>query len=159
MAVTPSPATTTTRRTVLYVESYDAAERAVDSLSDQDFPVEHVAIVGTGLRYIEQIGGRVTTGSAALMGMAEGAVLGLLWGLFFGLFFTVDSGSFLGVVAYSAIMGGVFGVILGAVVHAAKGGRRDFDASSQTIADRYEVQVDDAFATEAERLLTRKPAS
>ena len=35
--------------------SYEAAEHAVDWLSDQGFPVEHVRIVGTGLRYVEQV--------------------------------------------------------------------------------------------------------
>jgi hypothetical protein len=51
-----------TRRTVKTTTSYREAERAVDWLSDHGFAVEDVAIVGTGLRYVEQVGGRVTTG-------------------------------------------------------------------------------------------------
>ena len=38
------------RRTITSATTYEAAERAVDWLSDQGFPVEHTRIVGTGLR-------------------------------------------------------------------------------------------------------------
>jgi hypothetical protein len=155
MAISESPAPSATRRTVASVTSYADAERAVDTLSDRGFPVEHVAIVGTGLRYIEQVSGRVTTGRAALMGLGYGAMLGLFWGLLFGLFFTVDSGGFFGVLAYSLLVGIVFGAIFGAVSHSAAGGRRDFASAAQTLADRYEVQVDEAFADQAQRLLAR----
>ena len=46
------------RRTIASFSSYAEAERAVDFLSDQGFAVERVAIVGTGLRYVEQVAGR-----------------------------------------------------------------------------------------------------
>lgn len=157
MAVSSSPAPATARRTVMSVSSYEAAERAVDWLSDQKFAVEHVAIVGSGLRYIEQISGRLTTGNAAVKGLWQGALFGLFWGLLFGLFFTVDAGSFIGVLAYSAIVAAVFGAIFYAIFQAAQAGRRDFDSATVTRADRYDVQVDDAFAGEAERLLARMP--
>ena len=157
MTVT-DPSTRTMRRTVASYSGYDDAERGVDFLSDQGFPVEHVSIVGTGLRYVERVGGRVTTGAAALTGAGQGGVLGLFWGLLFGLIFTVDSGSFLGVLAFSLVVGVVVGAIWGAITHAAMRGRRDFDSVAQTRADRYDVQVDDGFAPEAERLLAGMPA-
>ncbi len=158
MAVAPLSSPRTSRRTISSVGDYAAAERAVDWLSDQGFPVEHVAIVGSGLQYVEQVGKRVTTGNAALTGAGQGALLGLFWGLLFGIFFTVDSGSFFGVLAYGVLIGVVFGAIVGAIAHAAKGGRRDFDSVATTSARRYEIQVDDSFADQAERLLTRMPA-
>ena len=155
MAISDSPAPNTTRRTVASFTDYAEAEQAVDKLSDHGFPVEHAAIIGTGLRYIEQVTGRLTTGRAALIGLGYGAMLGLLWGLLFGAFFTVDSGSFAGVLVYSLAVGLVFGGIFGAVGHAALGGRRDFASASVTRADRYELQVDEQFAERAELLLSR----
>ena len=155
MSIAPMPASSRTRRTVTTVDSYDEAERAVDWLSDKNFPMQHVAIVGTGLRYIEQISGRVTTSSAALTAGGQGAMIGLFWGLLFGLFFTLDTGGFFGVLAYSVLVGIVFGAIFGAVSHYASGGRRDFASVAQTRADRYEVQVDEAFADQAMQLLAR----
>lgn len=47
---------------------------------------------------------------------------------------------------------------MGAVSHFMKAGRRDFDSVATTRADRYEVQVDDDFAGEADRLLARMPS-
>jgi hypothetical protein len=155
MAVSDSPVPSTTRRTVASFTDYAEAERAVDKLSDRGFPVEHAAIIGTGLRYVEQVTGRVTTGRATLIGLGYGAMLGLLWGLLFGAFFTVDSGSFAGVLLYSLALGLVFGGVFGAVGHAAMGGRRDFSSASVTRADRYELQVDEQFAERAELLLSR----
>jgi hypothetical protein len=152
------PVRPTTRRTITSATSYEAAEHAVDWLSDQGFPVERARIVGTGLRYVEQVSGRLTTGRAALTGIGQGAVLGLVWGLLFSLFFTADTASFFGVLAFSLVVGIVFGALVGAVSHLVTDGRRDFDSFAQTRADRYEVQVDDGFAGEAERLLAPMPS-
>jgi hypothetical protein len=158
MTVSPIPAASNACRGVTSVTSYEAAERAVDWLSDHSFPVEHVSIVGTGLRYVEQIGGRLTTGRAALTGTAQGAMIGLFWGLIFGLLFTVDGAGFFGVLAYSVAVGAVFGAVIRAVGHYASRGRRDFSSASQTRAERYEVQVDEDYAPDAARLLDRMPA-
>ena len=69
-----------TRRTVTSVSRYEDAEHAVDWLSDHDFPVEHVSIIGTDLRFVEQVDGRQTTGRASLLGVGYGALFGLFWG-------------------------------------------------------------------------------
>lgn len=160
MAVSHNPESTPsgTRRTVATFSSYQEAEAAVDRLADEDFPVERVAIVGTGLRYVEQVGGRVTTARAALLGAAQGAILGLLFALLFGLFFTYDGGSYLGLLLYGLITGALFGALAGALLHAAQGGRRDFASVAGTQADRYEIQVDDEVAGEAQRVLSATPA-
>ncbi|HKP88400.1 MAG TPA: general stress protein [Thermoleophilaceae bacterium] len=148
-----------TRRSVRSFNTYADAERAVDYLADEGFPVEHVTIVGTGLRYVEQVVRRVTNGRAALAGLGYGGMLGLFWGLLFGLFFTVDSGSFLGVLGYSVLVGLVFGAVFGLIGHLATGGRRDFASVNQTVADRYEVEVEESYAASAEKMLSRVTAA
>ena len=145
------------RRTIATYGSYREAERAVDWLSDKGFAVERVAIVGTGLQYVEQIAGRVTTGRAALSGAAQGAMLGLLFAALFGIFFTVGEGSFLGVLVYGVVAGALFGALLGALFQAAQGGRRAVASVAGTQAQNYEIQVDEAVADEAERLLSSMP--
>ena len=155
-----SPPTTTGggRRSVATFDDYAGAQRAVDTLSDRGFPVEHVAIVGTGLRYVEQVSGRLTTGRAALAGAGQGAGVGLFVGLLLGLFFTID-GAFLGVLLYSVVLGLVAGAAFGAIGHAAMGGKRDFSSVAKTQAERYDVQVDIEFADRASSLLHEMEAA
>jgi hypothetical protein len=148
-----------TRRAVSSVNRYEDAEHAVDYLSDHDFPVEHVSIVGTGLRYVERVSGRLTTGRAALMGISYGALVGLLFGALFGALFTTDDATYWGEIAFSIFLGVLFGGLTGAVSHFVTQGRRDFASTSQTSADHYEVQVDDGYANEAQRLLSSMPAT
>jgi hypothetical protein len=150
------PAPTATRRTVATYSTYREAERAVDYLSDEGFPVEHVAIVGTGLRLVEQVAGRVTTGRAAGIGALQGVLIGLLFALFFGIFFTGPGFGWL--LLYAVIAGALFGALFGAISQASQGGRRDFASATSTQADKYEIHVDVAVADEARRLLDSLPA-
>ena len=71
-------------------DGYAAAERAVDTLSDRGFPVGRVAIVGTGLRCLEEVSRRMTTMRAAFSGAGQRAIIGLIFALLFGVFFTVE---------------------------------------------------------------------
>ncbi|MFD8151597.1 general stress protein [Streptomyces sp. NPDC001046] len=76
------------RRTVATYETHRDAERAVDHLSDQGFPVvpvERVAIIGQAVRLVGQVVGRTDHGPAALHGAASGALPGALIGRLFGL--------------------------------------------------------------------------
>jgi hypothetical protein len=138
------------RTSVAAYDTYAEAQRAVDHLSDQGFPVERVAIVGQGLRYVEQVMGRLTTGRAALLGAGQGATLGGVLGLLTGLLFTVDPNrSLIVLVLYGIAAGAVIGAALGALLHSAQGGARDFVSSSGMLADRYEIMVDDDVADRA----------
>ena len=67
-------------------DRYEDAQKAVDFLSDEGFPVENVLIVGTELRQVERVTGRLTWGRVLSAGAASGAWLGLLIGLILSLF-------------------------------------------------------------------------
>ena len=47
--------------TVATYPDYASAQRAIDYLSDNQFPVELTSIVGTDLRLVETVVGRMTT--------------------------------------------------------------------------------------------------
>jgi hypothetical protein len=146
------------RRAVATFEAYADAQRAVDWLSDQGFPVERVAIVGTGLRYFEQVTGRFTTGRAAHLGAVQGALLGMVFGLGFGLIFTIDPDPAIVLLTlYGLASGAVLGALVGAVAHAATGGARDFSSVPAMQAERYEIMVDDEVADRAADLLGAVP--
>ena len=131
---------------------YASAQRAVDYLSDNKFPVERTAIVGTDLRLVENVLGRLTTARAALAGAASGAWFGLFIGLLFGLF---SNSGWLSVLLVCILIGAVWGAIFGAIAHAATGGRRDFASRSSLAASQYAVTVDAEVSEEARQLLTR----
>jgi hypothetical protein len=146
-SVAPGP-----RRTIASYANDADAESAVDWLSDRGFPVERGAIVGMGLRSVEQIGGRMTHGRAAFIGAVGGILVGSLLALVAGLLpWDADSGV---VLLYAVAMATVFGALSGALVHEAlSGGRRDFVSGTRIEADRYDVQVDEDSADTAKRLL------
>jgi hypothetical protein len=144
----------TTKRPIASFDDYFEAQRAVDRLSDEGFPVERVAIVGTGLRYVEQVTGRFTTGRAAAVGAVHGATLGALLALAFGLIFTLDPDpALLLLMLYGLVAGAGMGALLGAATHAAAGGTRDFASVAAMEAERYEILVDDEVADRAAALL------
>jgi hypothetical protein len=144
------------RRTIATYRSYKEAERAVDWLSDKGFAVQRVAIVGTGLRTVEQVVGRLTTARAALTGAAQGALIGLLFAALFGIFFTGPD--FFGLLLYGVVAGALFGALFAGITQAAMGGRRDFASVGGMQAETYEVQVDEEVAVEAKQLLDSLPA-
>jgi hypothetical protein len=142
------------RTTVAVYDSYSEAERAVDHLSDHGFPVERSAIVGRDLRWVEQVTGRETYGSAALRGALSGALVGLLVGWLFGVFDWFNPVVAAGWLALDGLwFGAVVGALAGLLGHALTGGRRDFASVAAMTADRFELQVDEELAPEAERLL------
>ncbi|GHJ47637.1 hypothetical protein Cs7R123_49790 [Catellatospora sp. TT07R-123] len=135
-------------------DDYPAAERAVDHLSDQGFPVERTAIAGRGLSLVEQVTGRLTMGRAALQAAVSGAVMGALLAWLFGFFNWVSPlVSLLLLVLYGILFGAVAGALMGLAGHALSGGRRDFASVSAMQAERYQILVEADAADEAMRLL------
>src|SRR6478735_458408 len=106
-------------------DDYAAAQKAVDFLSDNKFPVEHLMIVGTDLKRVERITGRLTTGRVALGGVLSGLWLGLFVGLIFS-FFVNDS--ILTMILSTMVLGAVFGVIWALLGYALTRGQRDFSS-------------------------------
>ncbi|MTE22233.1 hypothetical protein F0L17_24655 [Streptomyces sp. TRM43335] len=140
--------------TVAGFSSYQEAQAAVDHLSDERFPVEHIDIVGSDLRLVEHVTGRLTKGRAAGMGAAGGAWFGLFIGLLVGLFTTGPV--WLGLILGGLLVGAVWGAALGFVGHAATGGNRDFSSVQSLAAARYDVIVRGGQADRARDILRRK---
>jgi hypothetical protein len=135
-------------------DSYEQAQAAVDFLSDEKFPVENVTIVGTDLRMVEKVTGRLTTGRAIAAGAAAGAWWGLFVGLLLGIF-SADGSVWIGTVLTGLLVGLVFGSLFGWMGYAATRGRRDFTSSSRIVASRYDVLCNPAYAEDARALLAR----
>lgn len=157
----PSPAARPTLKlefpqSLATYDDYAAAQRAVDFLSDQDFPVENCMIVGTDLKQIERITGRLTTGRVALGGLMTGVWFGLFVGLVLSLF---GSANAVATILSTVLFGAVFGLIWALVGYGFTRGRRDFSSVSQVVATRYEVLVEHKHAARARELLAKLPGA
>ncbi|WP_177232894.1 general stress protein [Streptomyces sp. Ag109_O5-10] len=142
------------RRAVASYSTYQEAERAVDRLVDQGFPVQKIAIIGRDMRLVEQVIGRMGYGDAAFHGAAAGALPGVLIGWIFGLLNWLNpvvSGLLLAL--YGLIFGAVVGALLGVLLYAAQGGHRDFASVRSIEPSRYDVVADEDVADEAARLV------
>jgi hypothetical protein len=137
-------------------DDYAAAQKAVDFLADNKFPVEQCMIVGTDLKRIERITGRLTTTRVGVGGLLSGVWLGLFVGLIFTLFTDEDV---LITIVSTMLFGALFGLIWALVGYAMTRGRRDFSSVTQVVATRYEVLVEHKVATQARELLSQLPGA
>ena len=137
-------------------DDYAAAQKTVDFLSDNKFPVEHLMIVGTDLKRVERITGRLTTGRVALGGVLSGLWLGLFVGLIFSFF--VDD-SILAMIVSTMLLGALFGVVWALLGYALTRGQRDFSSVTQVVATRYEVLVEHKVAAQAREILAKLPGA
>ena len=137
-------------------DRYEEAQKAVDFLSDNEFPVENCMIVGTDLKQVERVTGRLTTGRVALGGLLSGIWMGLFVGLIFSFFGT---GNALGIILSTVAFGALFGIIWALVGYAATRGQRDFSSVSRIVATRYEVLVEHKHAVQGRELLATMPGA
>ncbi len=117
--------------------SYDDAQRAVDGLADQDFPVQDLTIVGVDLMQVENVTGRLTWPRVLGGGALSGAWMGAFFGLLLALFTTPGQGW--AVALWSLLIGAVFGLVFAAIGYAFTGGKRDFSSATAIVAGRYDV--------------------
>jgi hypothetical protein len=131
--------------------TYAEAQRAVDYLSEQDFPVQQMTIVGVDLMQVERVTGRLTWPKVLGGGVLSGAWLGLFIGLVLG-FFSPNPWAAL---VTGLVAGVFFGLITSAVPYAMARGTRDFSSTMQLVAGRYDVLCDPQSAEKARDLLAR----
>ncbi|WP_293784817.1 general stress protein [uncultured Aeromicrobium sp.] len=138
-------------------DDYEEAQQIVDYLSDQEFPVENVLIVGTDLKQVERVTGRLTWGGVILSGIASGAWFGLLVGLLLGIF--AAEGQWLNAVLTGVVLGVVWGGILSAVFYGLQRGQRDFASVKTILPGKFEILVEHKHLARAQELLARRPGA
>jgi hypothetical protein len=131
--------------------TYQEAQRAVDFLSDQQFRVQDVTIVGVDLMQVERVIGRLNWPRVIGGAVVSGAWIGVFVGLLLGIF----TGEFLGPLVVGVVFGMVFWVVMAAVQYAASRGQRDFASTMQLVAGRYDVLCDPRSAEQGRDLLAK----
>lgn len=138
-------------------DDYAAAQQAVDYLADEQFPVENVLIVGTDLKQLERVTGRLTWGRVILSGVLGGAWFGLLIGLLLGIF--AIEGQWFNALLTGVALGVVWGGIIAAFGYAATRGQRDFSSVKTILPSKYELLVEHKHLARGQELLAAQPGS
>jgi hypothetical protein len=137
--------------TIARFGTYLDAQKAVDYLSDNHFPVQAVTIVGVDLKMVERVTGRLTYARVAVAGLASGAWFGLFVGLLISLFGSAEGFS----VFFAVFIGAAFGLLFGLISYAFTGGQRDFTSTNQIVAGEYRVLCLTEQAGQAMQLLAQ----
>ena len=137
--------------------SYADAQKAVDYLADERFPVQNLAIVGTDLKSVERVLGRKSWSTVLSQGVSSGISTGLLVGLVMLIFAKPPSVALMLVTCLA--IGIAIGLTFAAVGYAMTRGKRDFTSVTQTVATKYEVLCEHKVAAEAREKLNQMPGA
>lgn len=138
-------------------DSYPEAQKAVDHLADQNFPVANLAIVGTDLRLVERVTGRRTWGTVLGQGVMSGLSTGFIVAIFMMLLF--PSANFLGQLLTALVIGVAIGLLFAVLGYVVSRGQRDFTSVTQTIATKYEILCEHKVMAQARELLAQAPGA
>ncbi len=116
--------------------TYAQAQAAVSKLSEDGLDVSVLTIVGTDLRLVERITGRLTLGKVLLSGALSGMWAGSFIALFLLLWLPSPSTS---VFLIGLAMGAAFGMVLQVVPYLLRRSRSDFISSTRVVASRYAI--------------------
>jgi hypothetical protein len=137
-------------------ETYPEAQSAVDVLARADFPVNKLSIVGSDLKTVERVTGKLSWGRVALAGAASGAWLGIFFGLLLVIFSPTTN---FGFIIAAVLIGAGFGMLFGVVSYAINRRRRDFTSMTQVLASSYQVIVAPDLANRARNLIGQGDAA
>lgn len=132
-------------------QNYADAQAAVDGLSDQQFPVESITIVGVDLMQVERVTGRLTWGRV----LVGGALSGVWFGLFVGLLFALFTPEVWPALLSALVIGLIFGLVSAAIGYAFTQGRRDFSSATSVVAGRYDILCEPANAPQARDMIAQ----
>ncbi|BAK37297.1 hypothetical protein MLP_42830 [Microlunatus phosphovorus NM-1] len=135
--------------------SYADAQKAVDYLADERFPVQNLAIVGTDLKSVERVLGRKSWSTVLSQGVSSGISTGLLVGIVMLIFANPPSVALMLVTCLA--IGIAIGLTFAAVGYAMTRGKRDFTSVTQTVATKYEVLCEHKVAVQAREMLQQRP--
>ena len=138
-------------------ETYPEAQQAVDKLAHAQVDVSLVSIVGSDLKTVERVTGRLTWGRVAGAGAASGAWFGLFFGLLIT-FFSITT-NFIAITLAAIGIGAGFGIIFGLISYAITRRTRDFTSTHQVLASKYEVIVASTIMLAAQEALARPDAA
>ena len=128
-------------QTLATFADYKLAVSYVESMIENDFPARLVSIIGTDLKSVESIKGKLGYGRVALSGALTGSWLGMFLGLIFGATGTGTEEVLLTNVLAGIVIGSGVGMLLNILRFSLTKNRRGFISGQTVVAKKYEVVV------------------
>ncbi len=116
-------------------------DEVLSAVTEEGFPIDRTTIVGTDLRFVEKVEGRMTLPRAAGYGVVTGAWLGALIASFAAIFSAHSVGGGLSMLFGGILLGTVFGAVFGAVAFRVAGPRDGITGNPTLVAARYELRT------------------
>jgi hypothetical protein len=130
---------------------YVDAVAYVEKLIANNFPAGLIAIVGSDLRSVERVRGRMSYARVAINGAITGSWLGLIFGFLFGP--TIDTANITssanGGLGSSIVIGAGIGMLFQVVRFSLTLNKRGFLSQSSFVAAKYQIQVPASMVSQA----------
>jgi len=146
-------------------KNYREAVKVVEQLVENGFPARLISIIGSDLKTVETLKGKLGYGRVALSGAVTGSWIGLFFGLIFGATSTTEQVVITNLSAGIVIGAGV-GMMLNVIRFSLTKNKRSFISAQAVVAKKYDVVVPTGQLTEAKKAIkagvaavTKKPAT
>jgi hypothetical protein len=142
-------------KTLASFTNYNDAANYVETMINNDFPARMVSIVGTDLKTIETIKGKLGYGRVSLSGALTGSWLGMFIGLVFGSTGAGTEAVLLTNVLAGIVIGAGIGMLINIVRFSMSKNRRGFVSGQSVVAKKYEVVVPSEQLAHAKKAISK----
>jgi hypothetical protein len=145
-------------------KNYREAVKAVEQLVENGFPAALISIIGSDLKTVETLKGKLGYGRIALSGAVTGSWIGLFFGLVFGVTSTTEQ-VIITNLSSGIVIGAGVGMLLNVIRFSLSKNKRSFISAQAVVAKKYDVIVPVGQLTEAKKAMkaiaaeTKKPAT
>ena len=120
---------------------YADALQLVEKLVENDFPAKSISIVGTDLKSVELIRGKLGYGRVSISGAVTGTWIGLFLGLILGGGAESTEAQLVSNIGAGIVIGAGIGMLFNIIRFSLTKNKRNFISTQSVVAKKYEVIV------------------
>jgi hypothetical protein len=159
------PASLPEGKVLAQFSNYLEAVKTVEQLVENGFPPRLISIIGSDLKTVEVLKGKLGYGRVALSGAVTGSWIGLFFGLLFGATSSAEQ------VVITNLSAGIFigagvGMLLNVIRFSMTKNKRSFISGQSVVAKKYDLVVPMSSLSEAKKAMkvsssktSKKPAA
>ena len=137
-------------------KNYREAVKAVEQLVENGFPPSLISIIGSDLKTVETLKGKLGYGRVALSGAVTGSWIGLFLGLVFGATSSAEQVVVTNLTA-GIVIGAGIGMFFNVIRFSLARNKRTFISGQAVVAKKYDVVVPVGQLNEAKKAMKLKP--